>query len=351
MEQRKIRALIVDDSAFMRLALRKMLESSGDITVVGTAKDGREGVSLARELDPDVITLDIEMPNTDGLQALVELLANGPFPVVMVSSLTVSGADVTLKALDLGAVDFVTKPSSIASADISSISEELVTKVRMAASIGKERVIQILSERRKKVEKSRLLPARWTRRFDLVVIGSSTGGPPALHKIIESLPRNIPCGVLIAQHMPAGFTGFLAERLNQYGELKVNEAKDGDVVSAGNCFVAPAGYQTVVEESGGRIYLRVSVPDPQNPYKPCIDLAMMSVANTVGKKALGILLTGMGADGARGLKAIKDKGGFTIAEAEETCVVYGMPRKAAELGAATRILPLYAIPGELCALL
>lgn len=350
MEERKIRVLIVDDSAFMRLALRKMLESCSDIAVVGTAKDGKEGVAIAQELSPDVITLDVEMPNMDGLQALVELLAKGPFPVVMVSSLTTAEADVTLKALDLGAVDFVTKPSSIASTDISLISNELVTKVRAAASLGREKIIQIMSDRRR-AEGKIASSGKWTKRFDLVVIGSSTGGPPALHKILGSLPPDLPCGIIVAQHMPPGFTKLLAERLNESSRLKVKEAEDGDPVTPGSCFVAPAGYQTLVEGSGNELCLRVALPGERDLYKPCVDLTMISVANTLGRKALGIILTGMGADGAYGLKAIKDKGGFTIAESEETCVVYGMPGKAAELGAAIRILPLYMIPGEICALL
>ncbi len=348
----KIRVVVVDDSAFMRLVLAKMLESEGDISVVGTAKDGQEALDVVQSVQPDVVTLDVEMPRMDGLQCLVELLNRYPLPVIMVSSVTTKGASTTMKALEIGAVDCIPKPASFISFDMPELKEELLQKVRAAAAISPDRLARMIRQRRQSWDNRAWGDQfRWTRRFDLVAIGCSTGGPAALHAILPTFPAEVPVGVLVAQHMPAGFTEFLANNLAARCRIKVREARDGDVVRSGEALIAPAGRQTVLQRRNGKLVVTVFDSKERLSHRPCIDLTLRSVAEACGSRAVGVLLTGMGEDGARGLLAMRNAGAVTLVESEDTAVVYGIPRVAKELGAACRQLPLADIARETLAII
>lgn len=347
----KIRVVVVDDSAFMRLMLARMLESEGDITVVGTARDGQEALDVIAAFRPDVVTLDVEMPRMDGLQCLVEVLNRHLLPVIMVSSVTTQGAPTTIKALEIGAVDFVAKPASFISFEIPTLREELLLKVRVASAISPDRLARMIRERRRLGGQ---LPSggefRWAGRFDLVAIGCSTGGPAALHAILPAFPARLPVGVLVAQHMPPGFTAFLASHLALRSQLRVAEAREGDVLEPGTALVAPAGRQTVVERRDGRLVVKVFDSEEGLLYRPCIDVTFRSVARACGSRGVGVLLTGMGEDGARGLLEMRRAGAVTVVESEDTAVVYGMPRAAREMGAACREAPLGEIAHEVLAI-
>jgi len=344
--------VVVDDSAFMRLMLARMLESEGDITVVGTAKDGQEALDVIAAVRPDVVTLDVEMPRMDGLQCLVEVLNRHLLPVIMVSSVTTQGAPTTIKALEIGAVDFVAKPASFISFEMPALREELLQKVRVASAISPDQLARMIRERRRLGDKVATGGEfRWTGRFDLVAIGCSTGGPAALHAILPAFPASLPVAVLVAQHMPPGFTEFLASNLALRSQLRVAEAREGDVLEPGTALVAPAGRQTVVERRDGRLVVRVFDSGEGLLYRPCIDVTFRSVARACGSRAVGVLLTGMGEDGARGLLEMRRAGAVTLIESEDTAVVYGMPRAAREMGAACREAPLGEIAHEVLAII
>jgi len=348
----KIRVVVVDDSAFMRLMLTRMLESEGDMTVVGTAKDGQEALDVIAAVRPDVVTLDVEMPRMDGLQCLVEVLNRYLLPVIMVSSVTTQGAPTTIKALEIGAVDFVAKPASFISFEMPALREELLQKVRVASAISPDRLARMIRERRRLAERAGAGGEyRWTGRFELVAIGCSTGGPAALNVVLPAFPAGVPVGILVAQHMPPGFTEFLAKNLALRCQVGVREARDGDVLEPGTALVAPAGRQTVVERRDGRLAVKVFDSREELLYRPCIDLTFRSVADACGSRAVGVLLTGMGEDGARGLLEMRRAGAVTVVESEETAVVHGMPRAAREMGAACREAPLGEIAHEVLAVI
>jgi two-component system, chemotaxis family, protein-glutamate methylesterase/glutaminase len=333
------RVLIVDDSAFMRRAVERMLSESPAIRVVGTAANGEEAVALACELTPDVIVMDVNMPEMDGLQALQRVMERCPAPVLMMSTLTRAGAEVTLRALELGAVDFLDKSQAGTSMDIYRLGPQLRDKVLAVARAG---VVPPLLEEPGVVEvrTAAAQPGaeRQAESCRVVALGASTGGPRALSEILPRLPGELDAGLVVAQHMPAGFTATLAERLNERCALQVREAVDGDVVRTGLVLIAPGGRQMVLERRSGELVVAITDSAPDLLHHPSVDVLFGSVAALVGSRAIGVVLTGMGSDGAAGLRAMREAGARTIAESPETAVIFGMPRAARP--AAERVLPL-----------
>jgi two-component system, chemotaxis family, protein-glutamate methylesterase/glutaminase len=340
---RPIRVLVVDDSAFMRKVLSDLMQTDPAITVIGTARDGLDGVQKFTTLQPDVVTLDIEMPNLDGYGTLREIMAKRPTPVVMVSSLTREGAEATVRALALGAVDFVAKPSGSISLNMHVTRDELVAKVKAAAG-ATPRYRRVLGElpplrREAKVDRPVIrdigpLPRK------LVLIGCSTGGPGALHQIIPRLPGDLAAAVLVVQHMPPGFTRSLAGRLDEISAIPVKEAAEGDRLQSGHVLVAPGGFHMTVGSDG---LIRLNQDPPVHGVRPAVDKTFESVIPLFGQHLVGVILTGMGYDGAKGMVGVKKHGGRTIAEDASTCVVYGMPKVVAEMGAADQVLPVHEI--------
>ncbi|WP_031385588.1 protein-glutamate methylesterase/protein-glutamine glutaminase [Desulfonatronum thiodismutans] len=340
-----IKVLVVDDSAFMRKALSTMLDGDPEIQVVGTARDGSEGLDKARQLQPDVITMDIEMPRMDGLTALRHIMMEMPRPVIMVSSLTTEGAEATLKAMELGAVDFIPKQLSRVSLDIVKIENDLRSKVKIVA---KRKIRAPRAPRRigmvaaPTVEKPSLegVSKKGPQSRDVVAIGVSTGGPPAIQKVLSKLPANFPACILIAQHMPQAFTGPFAKRLDAVCQIKVKEAEAGDRVQAGVAFVAPGGQHLSIDQKVSRIDLLVS-PEPKEAlYKPSANVLIASVAQGVGKRGVGVILTGMGSDGLEGIRQLKQKNGYILAQDDASCVVYGMPKAIVDAGLADEVLDI-----------
>ena len=342
-----VKVLIVDDSAFMRNTLSSMISSDPGIEVIGIARDGMEAIDKVAALKPDIVTMDIEMPRMNGLDALKKIMEKNPVPVLMLSSLTTDGAKATLDALDIGAVDFIPKNLSDLSINIVRIKEILIDKIKKIASNRSfrrriYRPVKLLAMPQKNQRYAS------SRRVGIVAIGSSTGGPKALQNIITCIPANFPVPILIAQHMPASFTGPFAERLNQLSPLLVKEAEDGEVIKKGTVYIAPGGgHMSVLRKKISETSIKLIKDEGQYIYKPSIDLMMQSVVNNFSGSVLGIILTGLGNDGEGGMKEIKNKGGKTIAESEETCIVYGMPRAVVEAGIADKIIPLHEIAGEL----
>ena len=339
-----IRVVVVDDSAFVRQALSRMLGAAPDIEVVGTASDGLEGYEKVRELHPDVVTLDVKMPRLGGLEALERIMAECPVPVLLLSSLTSEGADVTLRGLELGAMDFVDKSSVQGHMNLLSLSEELLAKVRALAGVRvglRSGLGEAIGEPRR--------PPEPGAEAEVVAIGTSTGGPPALTTIIPRLPVGFSSAILVVQHMPVGFTRSLAERLNARSRVPVREAADGERLERGVVLVGPAGRHMKVRRRGS--VARVWLDDEPRAalHRPSVDVLMASVAKAFGPRTLGIVLTGMGSDGVEGLRAIRAAGGRTLAESEETCVIYGMPKAAVEAGVVDQSVPLSRIADEILA--
>jgi len=329
-----IKVMVVDDSAFMRFSITKHLNSTPNIQVIVTASDGREALELLEKFKPDVITLDIEMPRLDGLSTLKEIMARHPCPVIMLSSLTKEGATETIRALTLGAVDFVAKPEN--KINISDVMNEVVAKI---IKVVNAKVYTIpISTKPKIVNSTETKTVRsLTEKDKILIIGSSTGGPRALNTLVPELEK-IPAAVLIIQHMPVGFTHSLAERLDSISKLKVKEAEPGDSLEVGKVLLAPGGFHMVLN-SEKKIELN------QNPtvhgVRPAIDVTMFSVVQHFGKSVVGVILTGMGMDGTSGSTLIHSSGGYIFAEDESTCVVWGMPRSVVEAGVVDKVVPLH----------
>lgn len=345
---RVIRVLVVDDSAFVRRALSRMLESSPDIQVVGQGVDGADGVEKVKELRPDVVTLDIKMPRLGGLEALRRIMAENPVPVLLLSSLTTEGADVTLRGLELGAMDFVDKSSVQGNMNLLNLSEELKAKIRALASVPRGRLGHVTPpEPSDRVFLAPAPAAAPAPGVEVIAIGTSTGGPSALQAIIPRLPEGLPSAILVVQHMPVGFTKSLADRLDARSVLRVREAQDGEPVVPGNVFLAPAGRHMKVRRRAGSV--RICLEDEPRAllHRPSIDVLMASVAKIYGKSVLGVLLTGMGSDGVEGMRAIRQAGGRTFAESAESCVIYGMPKAAVEAGVVQRTIPLSRMADEI----
>ncbi len=344
-----ISVLVVDDSILMRSIVSDMLNVPDEIYVVGVAKNGLEAVAMARELSPDVITMDVEMPKMDGITALRAIMKERPVPVIMLSAVTKEGAWQTIMALSAGAVDFVSKPSGSISLDIGSVKEALIEKIRVACKANHSRLMDLtpIPDREKVPRKASLV-----RSKKVIVIGSSTGGPGALERVISKLPRDLPAGVLIVQHMPPGFTRSLAERLNRISAIDVKEAEDGDVILDGRALIAPGDYHMIVRKGVGydRI-VSMSQEPPVHRVRPAVDVTMKSASRVFGASIVGVVLTGMGTDGAFGLKDIKGQGGRTIACDEKTSVIFGMPKAAIELGCVDRVSSLDNIAGDITSML
>jgi len=338
-----IKVLVIDDSALVRKVLTQILGSARGIQVVGSAQDPFVAREKIKSLDPDVLTLDVEMPRMDGLTFLRNLMRLRPMPVVMVSSLTQRGADVTLQALELGAVDFVTKPALDVSNTLESYRDELVEKVRTAAQV---RVRAAVASPPPKHSVDEVLPERKIRHYQttdrLIAIGASTGGTEAVKDVLLGLPPDSPA-VVIAQHIPAGFSTAWAERMNRQSRLVVKEAAEGDRLMAGYAYVAPGDSHLLVVRDGARYVCRLNQGEPVNRHRPSVDVLFRSVAQAAGTNACAALLTGMGADGAQGLKELHDLGVHTIAQDEATSIVWGMPGEAVKRGAVSEVLPLTRI--------
>ncbi|MET0344338.1 MAG: chemotaxis response regulator protein-glutamate methylesterase [Polyangiales bacterium] len=334
----KTRVLIVDDSALVRRILSTALARDPDIEVVGTAQDPYVAKDKINELKPDVLTLDVEMPRMHGLTFLRILMEKRPMPVVMVSSLTESGADVTLQALELGAVDFVTKPKLDLNDGLGILMPEIVEKVKAAARVRPARRVADAGGPQKPVVVPRL--GRTTQQ--ILAIGASTGGTEAIREVLQSMPPDAP-GMVIVQHMPERFTRAFAQRLDAQCPPNVTEATDGERVIAGKVLIAPGAYHMRLVREGAEYRVRIDQSEPVNRHRPSVDVLFESVAEAAGKNAVGVILTGMGDDGARGLCTMRDAGAHTIAQDRESCVVFGMPREAIALGGAEEVLPLSQI--------
>jgi len=338
----KIKVLVIDDSAVIRAVLTEILNEAGDIEVVGAAADPIFARNKITSLMPDVITLDVEMPRMDGLTFLEELMRTNPLPVVMVSSLTQKACDTTLRAMELGAVDYVTKPSIDVSSGIADLSAEIIRKVRIAAKakIRKGTLPLPAAPVVKPVLRTSVLDtSRMATTDKLVAIGASTGGTQAITEVVMALPESVP-GVVIVQHMPPMFTRSFATRLNEMCRVTVKEAEHGDRILRGTVYIAPGGRHMAITRSGAMYHIELSDGPPVNYVKPAVDVLFRAVAKYAGRNAVGVILTGMGEDGARGLREMKDHGAMTLAQDEATCVVFGMPKKAIDMGAADRVLPL-----------
>ena len=367
MNDKKIKVMIVEDSAYMRYVIAEFLESDPDITVVEKARDGVDALEKLERTLPDVITLDIQMPRMDGLQFLQEMGKKYSIPTVMFSSLTQDGAEDTIKALELGAVDFVPKPSDVLALTIDQLHEQIIEKVKAASQIG----VRKLDKEKKALKKKPIkkpehistattespteavsaarqqrepLPSKIITLQKVVAIGCSTGGPRALTEIIPLLSADIPACVIVVQHMPAKFTTSLAERLDSISEIPVREASNGDKIRPGIVYIAPGDYH-ILAGKGDVLYLNQD--PPQHGVRPSVNVFLKSVAQQYGKRAIGVILTGMGTDGCKGVADVKENGGYVFAEHEKTCVVYGMPRAAVESGNVDRTIILPRMADEL----
>ena len=356
-----IRVLVVDDSPFMRKALERMLQAP-DIEVAGTARDGLDALDKISQLNPDIVTLDVEMPRLDGLGCLKRIMAEMPRPVLMVSSLTQEGAQATLDALALGALDFIPKETSLASSSILQIQQDLQEKVRKLARSPRFRHV------RAPLPPPPTQPGQPTPpppppapapqavarlgaiagpRAELLAIGCSTGGPKALQDLLPALPRNLPVPCLIVQHMPATFTRAFAERLNGLCQVEVREATHLETALPGCVYIAPGGMHMLYRQRGSTGTIELSAEPSTSLHRPSVDVLFQSIADNCSRQVLAMILTGMGSDGTRGMVALKAKGAHTLAEAEESCVVYGMPRAAFERGCVDQVAPLQDMPGIL----
>jgi|WetSurMetagenome_2_1015567.scaffolds.fasta_scaffold00259_18 two-component system, chemotaxis family, protein-glutamate methylesterase/glutaminase len=349
-----VKVLVVDDSAFMRNILTNMLSSDHDITIVGTAKDGLEAIEKVASLKPDIVTMDVEMPRMDGITALRHIMEKTPVPVIMVSSLTDEGAKVTLDALELGAVDFIPKNLSDLSVNIVMIKEILIEKIKLIAKRGILRkpvrtAASVAAERRTQdlhIAMSQRITGE--RKTAVVAIGTSTGGPKALQDLITLLPKEFPVPIVIAQHMPPNFTGPFADRLNQCSEIEVREAAEGDVLKPGLALLAPGrGHMRVTRRRTMDVVVTISENKEDYIYRPSVDALMLSISECFPGRSLGVILTGMGNDGLKGLTELKRLGGRIFAQNEQTCVVYGMPKAVVDAGIADKVLPLEEMAGEI----
>lgn len=331
--ERLIRVLVVDDSAFMRKVLTDILEEDQRLKVVATARNGQDAISKISILDPDVITLDIEMPVMNGFEALKEIMKTSPRPVVIVSSTTKEGADNTVRAMSYGAVDFIAKPSGSISLDMKKVQEELIEKVVLAANVKLANLVHDSTQIEKKKEisynKEVSKPPYRLLEKKLVVIGTSTGGPKALQQVLSKLPSDFKYPVFIVQHMPKGFTKSLADRLNSISKIQVKEAEDGEIVTNGVAYIAPGDYHLKVRNLGTTLAIDLEQTDPESGHRPSVDTMFRSVSDINQHSIIAVILTGMGSDGTKGLLELKSKRNVVaIVESEESAVVYGMPRAA-----------------------
>ncbi len=336
----RVKVMIVDDSAFMRFAIAQQLNEHPEIQVIGTASNGKEALTLIPELQPEVITLDVEMPKMDGLTTLRQIMKDFPRPVIMFSSLTKVGASETIQALMLGAVDFIEKPQN--RTDIREVMQDMTDKIMCAAKVKVKRStaqlrVRPMADEANSAEKR---IRTYHRAAPVVLIGSSTGGPGALSEIVPALPADFPSPVLIVQHMPAGFTRSLSERLNSLSPLAVKEAESGDPLMVGQVLIAPGGFHMTLDENE---HIALNQKAAVHGVRPAVDVTLTSLVQRFGRKVVAVILTGMGSDGAHGASLLHSDGGYVITEHESTCVVWGMPRSVVEAGAANEVLPRFQI--------
>jgi len=335
------KVLVVDDSAFMRNAISRILAKDNTIEVVGTARNGQEALEKVEALKPDVVTLDIEMPVMNGIEALKQIVSRHKLPVIMFSALSQEGAEVTMEALSLGASDFITKDFSSVSLNVPTTENELINKVK---GVAKKRVAFL--HRPDPVQKTALMSADRKARHKIVAIGASTGGPPALQHVLTRLPKDFPIPVVIAQHMPKLFTQSFAQRLNSLSQVLVKEAENGETLKAGTALVAPGDTHVGIKRRGNDVVVEFA-NRTDYIYRPSVDHLMGSVAAAYGAQSLGVILTGMGNDGLAGIKELKAKKGYVIAQDEDTCVVYGMPKAVVNAHMADAVLPIDRIFDEI----
>lgn len=347
MSDKKIKVLCVDDSALIRSLMTEIINSQPDMTVVATAPDPLVARELIKQLNPDVLTLDVEMPRMDGLDFLEKLMRLRPMPVLMVSSLTERGSEITLRALELGAVDFVTKPRLGIREGLLEYTDLIADKIRAAARA------RLQSARRPAADaaaagQAPLLRSPLLSTEKLIIIGASTGGTEAIREVLEPLPPDCP-GIMIAQHMPPGFTRSFAQRLDGLCRITVKEAEHGERVLPGHAYIAPGGFHLSLARSGANYVAHLDQEDPVNRHRPSIDVLFDSVAQHAGKNAIGVILTGMGRDGAAGLLRLRQAGAYTLAQDEASCVVFGMPREAIAMGAASEVAGIADMSARLMA--
>jgi two-component system chemotaxis response regulator CheB len=343
----QIRVLIADDSAFMRTAISRMLASDPELWVAGTARSGKEVLQKVVALDPDVVTLDVQMPGMDGIEALRLIMAHHPRPVIMVSSVTLKDAEITFDALSAGAFDYIPKQLSPTSLDISHIREDLIAKIKSAADSQRSRS-RLGSVRKPPASLGRSTDEVLSHAASIVVLAMSTGGPKALEEILPVLPGDLSVPILVVQHMPAGFTAPFAHRLNKLCSVSVREASYSEAVQPGVVYIAPAGMHMTVERTiESRAIIRLSKQPAEELHIPSADVTMKSAASSFRSAAMGVIMTGMGSDGVQGISAIRQAGGYTIGQDQQTCAVYGMPRACAEMGILDKIVPLSQIPREI----
>ncbi|MCA1614942.1 MAG: chemotaxis response regulator protein-glutamate methylesterase [Acidobacteria bacterium] len=338
---RVLKVLVVDDSAYVRKVVKQMLSRSPFLEVVGTARDGREALELAEQLDPDVVTCDLIMPELDGVGFVREQMRRRPLPIIIMSIASETG-EAALTALDAGAVDFVQKPTALATEKIFEVSDELIEKVKAAAGIPMARV-KISAPPAEAEAATQQSPAPVTRKelADVVVIGISTGGPQALKQLIPQLPADFPAPVAMVMHMPVGYTEMYARKLDEQSPLEVREAHEGDVLRAGLVLLAPAGrHLTLRRRAGGEVVAHLDSRPFELPHRPSVDVLFQSAAEVYKQRVLGVVMTGMGSDGRAGAAWIKAQGGLVYTESEETCVVYGMPSSVVEAGLSDLSVPL-----------
>jgi two-component system chemotaxis response regulator CheB len=358
---RKNRVLIVDDSAFMRKVLQGIIASDPQLEVCGEARDGRDAVTQTEALKPDVVSMDINMPHMDGLQATEIIMSTNPHPILIVSSESKDGAEITLKALQLGAIDFVAKPSGGVDLDMSSVREEICRKLKMAAKV---RVVRTATRSKLQHEVASSSPRsepatanfgqtvangrpsaaaaahRGSGKFPIVVMASSTGGPATLMKFVPYFPKDFPGAVMLVQHMPGNFTAQFSKQLMEVSRIKVKEAESGEIIVPGQLYICPGSHHMRVSPTG-----RVSLDDGPRVggYRPCADLTLESASEYAGPMTISVILTGMGNDGAKGVQAVRNAGGYTIAQDESTAVIFGMPQEAIKTGAVDQVVPMESI--------
>jgi two-component system chemotaxis response regulator CheB len=346
-----MKIVVIDDSAFMRKSLTLMLESDPEIKVVATAREGREGIEKIKRFRPDLVTLDIEMPGMNGLEALKVLMQECPLPVLMVSSLTTDGADATVEALAMGAMDFISKDLSHVSVNIVMIKDELIAKIK--SIVRSPAVRNRFYKSPARIDTSRSWTPAPVRNGSMdvspaaIVVGVSTGGPHALLRLLPRLPASFPIGIAVVQHMPPHFTKSMAERLDSVCKLGVKEAESGDVLKAGSVLIAPGGKHLTFVNDGRTVSAIISEEPGTTLYRPSADVMMTSAVSALRRPIVGLIMTGMGKDGLEGLKTIKSNGGYIIAQDEQSCVVYGMPKAAVDEGIVDTVVPLDCIADSL----